>query len=87
MLYASGMRVSELVAVKPGDLNLDEGYLTCIGKGDKQRIVRGQSATDWLRRYLRDGRAAAAPEADVALGVRQRPRTAGRFHASASGRC
>ena len=59
VLYASGMRVSELVAVKPGDLNLDEGYLTCIGKGDKERIVPvGQAATDWLQRYMRDGRPA-----------------------------
>jgi integrase/recombinase XerD len=57
MLYASGMRVSELVGVKPGDLNLDEGYLTCVGKGDKQRIVPiGQDATGWLQRYMRDGR-------------------------------
>lgn len=57
VLYASGMRVSELLAVRPGDLNLDEGYLTCIGKGDKQRIVPvGQTAADWLRRYMRDGR-------------------------------
>jgi integrase/recombinase XerD len=57
VLYASGMRVSELVAVRPGDLNLDEGYLTCIGKGDKQRIVPvGQNAADWLKRYVRDGR-------------------------------
>jgi integrase/recombinase XerD len=59
VLYASGMRVSELVAVRPGDLNLDEGYLTCVGKGDKQRIVPvGQNAADWLKRYVRDGRAA-----------------------------
>jgi integrase/recombinase XerD len=59
VLYASGMRVSELVAIRPGDLNLDEGYLTCIGKGDKQRIVPvGQDAADWLRRYMRDGRPA-----------------------------
>jgi integrase/recombinase XerD len=59
VLYASGMRVSELVAIKPGDLNLDEGYLTCIGKGDKQRIVPiGQDASDWLRRYMKEGRPA-----------------------------
>jgi integrase/recombinase XerD len=59
VLYASGMRVSELVAVKPGDLHLDEGYLTCIGKGDKQRLVPiGQDAVAWLQRYLRDGRPA-----------------------------
>jgi len=59
VLYASGMRVSELVGIKPGDLNLDAGYLTCIGKGDKQRIVPiGQQASDWLQRYIRDGRPA-----------------------------
>jgi len=58
LLYASGMRVSELVAVRPGDLNLDEGHLTCTGKGDKQRLVpMGQAAADWLRRYMREGRA------------------------------
>jgi integrase/recombinase XerD len=57
MLYATGMRVSELLGLKPGDLNLDEGYLTCTGKGDKQRIVPiGQQAVDWVKRYVRDGR-------------------------------
>ena len=59
LLYASGMRVSELLGLKPAELNLDEGYLTCIGKGDKQRIVpMGQQAADWVRRYMREGRAA-----------------------------
>jgi integrase/recombinase XerD len=59
VLYASGMRVSELVAVKPGDLRLDEGYLTCRGKGDKERIVPlGEQATGWVRRYMQDGRPA-----------------------------
>jgi integrase/recombinase XerD len=57
VLYASGMRVTELVSLRPGDLSLDEGYLTCTGKGDKQRIVPlGQEAADWVRRYMRDGR-------------------------------
>jgi integrase/recombinase XerD len=57
LLYASGMRVSELVGLKPGHLNLDEGYLTCIGKGDKERLVpMGHQAADWVRRYMRDGR-------------------------------
>ena len=57
VLYASGMRVSELVGVKPGELRLDEGYLTCLGKGNKERIVPlGDQAVDWLRRYISDGR-------------------------------
>jgi integrase/recombinase XerD len=58
VLYATGLRVSELIALRAGDLNLEEGYLTCIGKGDKQRMVPiGQAAVEWVRRYMRDGRA------------------------------
>jgi integrase/recombinase XerD len=57
VLYATGLRVSELVALRAGDLNLEDGYLTCIGKGDKQRMVPlGQEAIEWVRRYIRDGR-------------------------------
>ena len=57
VLYATGLRVSELVSLRGGDLNLEEGYLTCIGKGDKQRMVPlGREAADWVRRYVRDGR-------------------------------
>ena len=59
VLYASGMRVSELVSLKPGDLNLEEGYLTCVGKGDKERLVPiGHDATNWVQRYTREGRPA-----------------------------
>lgn len=57
LLYATGLRVSELLSLKPADVNLDAGYLTCIGKGDKQRLVPlGHEAADWVRRYLADGR-------------------------------
>jgi integrase/recombinase XerD len=57
LLYATGLRVSELLSLKPGDVALDAGYLTCIGKGDKQRIVPlGHAAADWIRRYAAEGR-------------------------------
>ena len=59
LLYATGLRVTELLSLKPGDVSLDAGYLTCIGKGDKQRIVPlGHTAADWVRRYLAEGRPA-----------------------------
>ena len=57
VLYATGLRVSELVSLRAADLNLEDGYLTCIGKGDKQRMVPlGNEAIDWVRRYMREGR-------------------------------
>lgn len=57
LLYATGLRVTELLSLKPADVNLDAGYLTCIGKGDKERLVPlGHSASDWVRRYTRDAR-------------------------------
>ena len=57
VLYATGLRVTELISLKQANLHLQEGYLTCVGKGDKERIVPiGQEATDWLRRYLAEAR-------------------------------
>jgi integrase/recombinase XerD len=59
LLYATGMRVSELVGLRPADINLEGSYLTCTGKGDKQRIVPiGDEAAAWVRRYVRDARPA-----------------------------
>ena len=59
LLYATGLRVTELLSLKASNINLDAGYLTCIGKGDKERIVPlGDSAADWVRRYIADGRPA-----------------------------
>jgi integrase/recombinase XerD len=52
LLYATGLRVSELVGVRASDVNLTAGYLACTGKGDKQRIVPvGDEAAGWMRRY------------------------------------
>jgi integrase/recombinase XerD len=57
LLYATGLRVSELVSLRPADVNLEASYLTCTGKGEKQRIVpMGDEATAWVRRYIRDSR-------------------------------
>jgi len=53
VLYATGLRVSELVNLKVDDLNLDLGYLITLGKGSKERTVPlGQSAIGWVRQYL-----------------------------------
>ena len=57
LLYATGMRVSELIGLRPPDVNLEASYLTCTGKGDKQRIVPiGDEAARWVREYTRDAR-------------------------------
>jgi integrase/recombinase XerD len=54
ILYATGLRVSELVRLTPGNVNLDLGFVTVIGKGDKERVVPlGRSAIDWTIKYLR----------------------------------
>jgi integrase/recombinase XerD len=59
LLYATGLRVTELLSLKAGDISLDAGYLTCIGKGDKQRLVPlGDSAAEWIRRYAAEARPA-----------------------------
>jgi len=72
-LYATGLRVSELVALRAPDLNLDEGYLTCVGKGDKERIVPlGHDAAEWVRRYMREGRPRLARQKHPLLFVNAR---------------
>jgi integrase/recombinase XerD len=59
LLYATGLRVSELVGVEAADVNLSAGYLTCTGKGDKQRMVPvGDEAGAWLTRYQHEARPA-----------------------------
>lgn len=53
VLYATGLRVSELVGLSIGNLNLDVGFLTVVGKGGKERAVPlGQSAIEWTRKYF-----------------------------------
>ncbi len=57
LMYASGLRVSELVGLRATMVGLDEGVVRIVGKGDKERLVPiGDSACDAIRAYLRDGR-------------------------------
>jgi integrase/recombinase XerD len=57
LMYASGMRASEVLTLRLEDLNLTAGYVVCTGKGSRQRMVPvGAQAARWLRRYLDDGR-------------------------------
>jgi len=56
-LYATGMRVSEAVNLKVDNVNLDIGFLRCIGKGSKERVIPlGKKAIGSLRRYLLQSR-------------------------------
>ena len=57
VLYAAGLRVSELVGLKVFEANLDAGVLRIMGKGSKERLVPlGEEAVDWVRRYLKKDR-------------------------------
>ena len=57
LLYACGMRVSEIVDLKLADIDFDEGLIRFIGKGNKERITPiGDSAKDYLGKYIRAAR-------------------------------
>nr|WP_290697999.1 site-specific tyrosine recombinase XerD [Amphritea sp.] len=57
MLYSSGLRVSELVGLQLSQVNLRQGVLRVVGKGDKERLVPlGDEAANWLLRYLKEAR-------------------------------
>ena len=63
LMYACGLRVSEVCNLRLDDIHFDEGYLRCVGKGDKMRVVPfGDEASTHLRRYLSTARDAFAHE-------------------------
>jgi integrase/recombinase XerD len=77
LLYAGGLRVSELTGLHEEDLSLDAGRVLVRGKGDKERIVPlGRAAIDAIEKYLREGRP---------LLVRKRGRAAGQLFLSVRG--
>jgi integrase/recombinase XerD len=70
LMYATGMRVSELINLRASDLHLDDEYLMCTGKGSKERLIPiGAPAAGWVRQYQREAR--------PVLAARARSRSAG----------
>ncbi|WP_372777900.1 site-specific tyrosine recombinase XerD [Litorivivens sp.] len=66
LLYATGLRVSELVGLKLHQLNLHQGVVKVMGKGSKERLVpMGEEALYWLQRYLQAGRVELIKSGDV----------------------
>ncbi len=68
LLYACGLRVSELVSLTTADINLRQGVVRLLGKGSKERLVpMGEEAIHWLIRYMKEARPAllTSPDADV----------------------
>lgn len=64
-LYACGLRVSELISLKVEDLDLRSGFISCVGKGNKERIVPiGKTASEWIAAYVENvrGRRSARSE-------------------------
>ena len=66
LMYASGMRASEVLSLRLEDLNLTAGYVVCTGKGSRQRMVPvGAHAARWVRRYLDAARRASVRRGDA----------------------
>src|SRR5436305_306345 len=76
-LYATGLRVSELVGLKLTQVGLNDGVVRVMGKGSKERLVPlGEEAVAWLQRYLKQARpllAGSSTHQDVFLTQRHAP--------------
>ncbi len=74
LLYSTGLRVSELVGLRTGDLQMEMGCLRCVGKGDKERLVPvGRPALAAVQQYLREARPQLLRHAVEAAGGRACP--------------
>jgi integrase/recombinase XerD len=74
VLYASGLRVSELVSLLLPQVNLQQGLVKVIGKGNKERLVPlGEEALNWVERYIREARGVllGAQQSDVLFPSRR----------------
>jgi len=82
VIYATGLRVSELVGLRMDGLNLESGFVRCFGKGDKERVVPiGVSAAEAVAAYIKAARPRLASEF-VFLTDRGRPMTSEMFQAT-----
>lgn len=76
VMYAAGLRVSELVGLRTGDVRLRDGFLLCRGKGGKERLVPlGKAAIDAVRRYLEEARPRLLKGPDEGLFLSRRGTT------------
>ena len=76
LLYATGMRVSEIVGLRAEDINLESGFLKCRGKGEKERIIPlGQVAMEAMKNYLTKVRNRLPASEFVFVNARGRPLT------------
>jgi integrase/recombinase XerD len=68
LLYASGLRITELVTLELTNVNQRQGVVRVVGKGNKERLVpTGETALDWLSLYLRDARLSLLPSGGSVL--------------------
>lgn len=76
VLYSTGLRVSELVSLRLGDLFFGEGYVRVVGKGDKQRLVPiGSAARDKIQLYMEERKPKSVSEMTLFLNNRGKPLT------------
>ncbi len=66
LLYASGLRVSELVNIRVDQINLNQGVIRVVGKGDKERLIpMGEEAIEWIEQYLKEARPEILKKHDI----------------------
>jgi integrase/recombinase XerD len=82
VLYAAGLRVSELVNLRQGQVNLNQGVIRVLGKGDRERLIPlGEEAMDALKRFCCGTRSEIPSRAPDGLCIPDAPR---RWHVAAS---
>ncbi len=68
LLYACGLRISELIGLETVNVNLRQGVVRVLGKGSKERLVpMGEAAQDWIERFTAEARSALAPQGCAAI--------------------